>query len=188
MQRSMNERQLRKKWSYIAVIFLLFSNFVSHSMRCTLLPLFRFYPPLSYHPQTPNSPSHLYISSVPPSPSFFFHPPSISWSPLYFFSPFFYLISIFPDIPEDEAQYWTSKLARINTMHIHDEVSSQKGFLLRSYALLGQFDHSNWKNHTKALFFTLKEGSLRNLWQYESLSMEIELYKKALDKQYKMFP
>uniref|UniRef100_A0A3P8TL94 Unc-13 homolog Ba (C. elegans) n=1 Tax=Amphiprion percula TaxID=161767 RepID=A0A3P8TL94_AMPPE len=26
------------------------------------------------------------------------------------------------DIPEDEAQYWTSKLERINTMRIHDEV------------------------------------------------------------------
>uniref|UniRef100_A0A3B4ZFX1 C2 domain-containing protein n=1 Tax=Stegastes partitus TaxID=144197 RepID=A0A3B4ZFX1_9TELE len=27
------------------------------------------------------------------------------------------------DIPEDEAQYWTSKLERINTMRIHDEVT-----------------------------------------------------------------
>uniref|UniRef100_A0A665UJG5 Unc-13 homolog Ba (C. elegans) n=1 Tax=Echeneis naucrates TaxID=173247 RepID=A0A665UJG5_ECHNA len=27
------------------------------------------------------------------------------------------------DIPEDEAQYWTNKLDRINTMQIHDEVS-----------------------------------------------------------------
>ncbi|KAF3851484.1 hypothetical protein F7725_013256 [Dissostichus mawsoni] len=27
------------------------------------------------------------------------------------------------DIPEDEAQYWTSKLDRINTMRIHDEVA-----------------------------------------------------------------
>uniref|UniRef100_A0A096LQR4 C2 domain-containing protein n=1 Tax=Poecilia formosa TaxID=48698 RepID=A0A096LQR4_POEFO len=26
-----------------------------------------------------------------------------------------------PDIPEDEAEYWTSKLERINTMQIHDE-------------------------------------------------------------------
>lgn len=31
-----------------------------------------------------------------------------------------------PDIPEDEAQYWTSKLERINTMRIHDEVSLHK--------------------------------------------------------------
>uniref|UniRef100_A0A4W6EJY4 Unc-13 homolog Ba (C. elegans) n=1 Tax=Lates calcarifer TaxID=8187 RepID=A0A4W6EJY4_LATCA len=30
------------------------------------------------------------------------------------------------DIPEDEAQYWTSKLERINTMRIHDEVSLLK--------------------------------------------------------------
>uniref|UniRef100_A0A8C2ZNC2 Unc-13 homolog Ba (C. elegans) n=1 Tax=Cyclopterus lumpus TaxID=8103 RepID=A0A8C2ZNC2_CYCLU len=28
------------------------------------------------------------------------------------------------DIPEDEAQYWTGKLDRINTMRIHDEVSN----------------------------------------------------------------
>lgn len=27
-----------------------------------------------------------------------------------------------PDIPDDEAQYWTGKLERINTMSIHDEV------------------------------------------------------------------
>ena len=27
-----------------------------------------------------------------------------------------------PDIPEDEAQYWTRKLDHINTMGIHDEV------------------------------------------------------------------
>ena len=27
-----------------------------------------------------------------------------------------------PDIPDDEAQYWTGKLERINTMRIHDEV------------------------------------------------------------------
>uniref|UniRef100_A0A3Q3J6G3 Unc-13 homolog Ba (C. elegans) n=1 Tax=Monopterus albus TaxID=43700 RepID=A0A3Q3J6G3_MONAL len=30
------------------------------------------------------------------------------------------------DIPDDEAQYWTSKLERINTMRIHDEVSLLK--------------------------------------------------------------
>uniref|UniRef100_A0A671XU16 Unc-13 homolog Ba (C. elegans) n=1 Tax=Sparus aurata TaxID=8175 RepID=A0A671XU16_SPAAU len=30
------------------------------------------------------------------------------------------------DIPEDEAQYWTSKLERINTMRIHDEVRLQR--------------------------------------------------------------
>jgi len=29
-----------------------------------------------------------------------------------------------PDIPEDEAEYWTGKLDRINTMRIHDGVSS----------------------------------------------------------------
>lgn len=28
------------------------------------------------------------------------------------------------DIPDDEAQYWTGKLERINTMRIHDEVKS----------------------------------------------------------------
>lgn len=27
-----------------------------------------------------------------------------------------------PDIPDDEAQYWTGKLERINRMGIHDEV------------------------------------------------------------------
>lgn len=27
-----------------------------------------------------------------------------------------------PDIPDDEAQYWTGKLERINTMRIDDEV------------------------------------------------------------------
>ncbi|KAF0034323.1 hypothetical protein F2P81_014389 [Scophthalmus maximus] len=30
------------------------------------------------------------------------------------------------DIPEDEAQYWTSKLERINTMRIHDEDEVQR--------------------------------------------------------------
>ncbi|CAB1428202.1 unnamed protein product [Pleuronectes platessa] len=30
------------------------------------------------------------------------------------------------DIPEDEAQYWTSKLERINTMRIHDEFPLQE--------------------------------------------------------------
>uniref|UniRef100_A0A7N6B399 Unc-13 homolog Ba (C. elegans) n=1 Tax=Anabas testudineus TaxID=64144 RepID=A0A7N6B399_ANATE len=34
------------------------------------------------------------------------------------------------DIPEDEAQYWTSKLERINTMRIHDEVILVFYFLL----------------------------------------------------------
>uniref|UniRef100_A0A8C4E7U3 Unc-13 homolog Ba (C. elegans) n=1 Tax=Dicentrarchus labrax TaxID=13489 RepID=A0A8C4E7U3_DICLA len=33
------------------------------------------------------------------------------------------------DIPEDEAQYWTSKLYRINTMPIHDEVSLLKKYI-----------------------------------------------------------
>uniref|UniRef100_A0A8C9YQ96 Unc-13 homolog Ba (C. elegans) n=1 Tax=Sander lucioperca TaxID=283035 RepID=A0A8C9YQ96_SANLU len=32
------------------------------------------------------------------------------------------------DIPEEEAQYWTSKLERINTMRIHDEVGLLKTF------------------------------------------------------------
>lgn len=27
-----------------------------------------------------------------------------------------------PDIPENEAQYWTDKLEQINSMEIHDEV------------------------------------------------------------------
>lgn len=30
------------------------------------------------------------------------------------------------EIPEDEARYWSSKLERINTMRIHDEVSMSK--------------------------------------------------------------
>uniref|UniRef100_A0A8C2ZNT2 Unc-13 homolog Ba (C. elegans) n=1 Tax=Cyclopterus lumpus TaxID=8103 RepID=A0A8C2ZNT2_CYCLU len=36
------------------------------------------------------------------------------------------------DIPEDEAQYWTGKLDRINTMRIHDEVSNS-GLLISSF-------------------------------------------------------
>uniref|UniRef100_A0A671XU45 Unc-13 homolog Ba (C. elegans) n=1 Tax=Sparus aurata TaxID=8175 RepID=A0A671XU45_SPAAU len=36
------------------------------------------------------------------------------------------------DIPEDEAQYWTSKLERINTMRIHDEVRLQRSPLPNS--------------------------------------------------------
>lgn len=50
-------------------------------------------------------------------------------SPLHFFPSFSLKLlnlsvqTICPDIPEDEAQYWTSKLERINTMRIHDEVS-----------------------------------------------------------------
>lgn len=36
----------------------------------------------------------------------------------------FFLMHVFPlDIPDDEAQYWTGKLERINTMGIHDEVT-----------------------------------------------------------------
>uniref|UniRef100_A0A3Q3FTI5 Unc-13 homolog Ba (C. elegans) n=1 Tax=Labrus bergylta TaxID=56723 RepID=A0A3Q3FTI5_9LABR len=37
------------------------------------------------------------------------------------------------DIPDDEAQYWTSKLERINTMRIHDEVSFLKQSISSSY-------------------------------------------------------
>lgn len=35
-----------------------------------------------------------------------------------------------PDIPDDEAQYWTGKLEHINTMRIHDEVKCN---LIRFY-------------------------------------------------------
>lgn len=37
-----------------------------------------------------------------------------------------------PDIPDDEAQYWTGKLKHINTMEIHDEVKCNKAFILHS--------------------------------------------------------
>jgi len=33
-----------------------------------------------------------------------------------------HLTTIFAEIPEDEARYWTGKLERINAMGIHDEV------------------------------------------------------------------
>ena len=32
---------------------------------------------------------------------------------------------VFPDIPDDEAQYWTGKLERINSMGIDDEVKTK---------------------------------------------------------------
>ncbi|XP_042344538.1 LOW QUALITY PROTEIN: protein unc-13 homolog B-like [Plectropomus leopardus] len=38
------------------------------------------------------------------------------------------------DIPEDEAQYWTSKLERINTMRIHDEYPLQEEVQRRGMA------------------------------------------------------
>uniref|UniRef100_A0A4W6EJV2 Unc-13 homolog Ba (C. elegans) n=1 Tax=Lates calcarifer TaxID=8187 RepID=A0A4W6EJV2_LATCA len=41
------------------------------------------------------------------------------------------------DIPEDEAQYWTSKLERINTMRIHDEVSLLKKSTSCSWSYFG---------------------------------------------------
>lgn len=34
----------------------------------------------------------------------------------------FVCLFVFPDIPDDEAQYWTGKLERINTMRIDEEV------------------------------------------------------------------
>lgn len=37
-----------------------------------------------------------------------------------------------PDIPDDEAQYWTGKLEQINTMTIHDEVKSNLRLLFLS--------------------------------------------------------
>lgn len=75
----------------------------------------------------PIPPSHV---SVFPELSLFHHPLLHSY-PLNFLSLFRFfshLQTIFffcPDIPEDEAQYWTSKLERINTMRIHDEVRLQ---------------------------------------------------------------
>lgn len=44
---------------------------------------------------------------------------------LYHHVDFLHFLLSRPDIPDDEAQYWTSKLDRINTMQIHDEVSFQ---------------------------------------------------------------
>uniref|UniRef100_A0AAQ5XFU5 Unc-13 homolog Ba (C. elegans) n=1 Tax=Amphiprion ocellaris TaxID=80972 RepID=A0AAQ5XFU5_AMPOC len=43
------------------------------------------------------------------------------------------------DIPEDEAQYWTSKLERINTMRIHDEKLSYQCFA-EVFSFLTAFD------------------------------------------------
>uniref|UniRef100_A0A3Q1CXL5 Unc-13 homolog Ba (C. elegans) n=1 Tax=Amphiprion ocellaris TaxID=80972 RepID=A0A3Q1CXL5_AMPOC len=47
------------------------------------------------------------------------------------------------DIPEDEAQYWTSKLERINTMRIHDEVSS--------WSYFGWSDQQTFDDHDSAM-------------------------------------
>lgn len=37
---------------------------------------------------------------------------------------FLYYLFACADIPDDEAQYWTKKLERINSMRIHDEVQT----------------------------------------------------------------
>lgn len=97
-----------------------------------LLSLFAI--PSSTLPSIPRPipPSHV---SVFPELSLFHHP-LLHPYPLSFPSLFrFFLIfepssssvqPVCPDIPEDEAQYWTSKLERINTMRIHDEVRLQR--------------------------------------------------------------
>ncbi len=38
--------------------------------------------------------------------------------------PLIFVLSACADIPDDEAQYWTKKLDRINSMRIHDEVQT----------------------------------------------------------------
>uniref|UniRef100_A0A4W6EIV4 Unc-13 homolog Ba (C. elegans) n=1 Tax=Lates calcarifer TaxID=8187 RepID=A0A4W6EIV4_LATCA len=55
------------------------------------------------------------------------------------------------DIPEDEAQYWTSKLERINTMRIHDEVSLLKKSTSCSWSYFGWSDQQTFDDHDSAM-------------------------------------
>ncbi|XP_055367992.1 protein piccolo-like [Betta splendens] len=65
------------------------------------------------------------------------------------------------DIPEDEAQYWTSKLERINTMRIHDEYPLQEEVQRRqmasgppqccSWSYFGWSDQQTFDDHDSAV-------------------------------------
>ncbi|XP_051278381.1 protein unc-13 homolog B-like isoform X6 [Dicentrarchus labrax] len=65
------------------------------------------------------------------------------------------------DIPEDEAQYWTSKLYRINTMPIHDEYPLQEEVQRRrmasvpsqccSWSYFGWNDQQTFDDHDSAM-------------------------------------
>ncbi|XP_032373057.1 protein unc-13 homolog B isoform X3 [Etheostoma spectabile] len=65
------------------------------------------------------------------------------------------------DIPEDEAQYWTSKLERINTMRIHDEYPLQEEVQRRqmasvpsqccSWSYFGWNDQQTFDDHDSAV-------------------------------------
>uniref|UniRef100_A0A671Y0L0 Unc-13 homolog Ba (C. elegans) n=1 Tax=Sparus aurata TaxID=8175 RepID=A0A671Y0L0_SPAAU len=54
------------------------------------------------------------------------------------------------DIPEDEAQYWTSKLERINTMRIHDEVRLQRS-PVNNWSYFGWSDQQTFDDHDSAM-------------------------------------
>lgn len=82
---------------------------------------------------SPSLPTSIYFSNSFTFPVFallFYSRVHTSFLSPWTISHFFLMIGCFsptcPDIPEDEAQYWTSKLERINTMRIHDEVSRRK--------------------------------------------------------------
>ncbi|KAK2901700.1 hypothetical protein Q8A73_011446 [Channa argus] len=65
------------------------------------------------------------------------------------------------DIPEDEAQYWTSKLERINTMRIHDEDPLQEEVQRRrmasapsqccTWSYFGWSDQQTFEDHDSAM-------------------------------------
>lgn len=114
-QVSNEERRLRTGWSYAACGFssilelcLTFGVFCTLSLSSSIIYLL-------LAPTLPSIPPPNPLMCLTPLLSFTF----LSGT----------LFSYHPnckDIPEDEAQYWTSKLERINTMRIHDEVSLQR--------------------------------------------------------------
>lgn len=125
---SMEERRLE-----LQCLRSLISSFTLPHILCLVLFFFLYY--LTSPFLTPSIPLSLH-----PMCLYFLHLPSfttLSCTLLFVFSCHSYFFLIFhpsvssiqcisPDIPEDEAQYWTSKLERINTMRIHDEVCLQK--------------------------------------------------------------
>lgn len=114
------------------VVFHFLLHFASQSVFCALPlpPLFTF---SLHHPFPPTYPS---IPCVCIPSTSLLSPPFLVLFCTYFPVTLLILLSsnhsissvqsICSDIPEDEAQYWTSKLERINTMRIHDEVSFLK--------------------------------------------------------------
>lgn len=121
--------ELQCLWSFIS------SCTLSHIL-CFALSLFLHYllslfiNPSSILPSIPPPIPPSNVSVFPPLSLFYhhlLHTPFLSLLIFFTFNPCVSFVqSIRPDIPEDEAQYWTSKLERINTMRIHDEVSFQK--------------------------------------------------------------